>query len=255
MTAHDILLISVIVGITQCAADILSSKWIFETESYRRLVSTVERLRNKRTKAMASRQHQSPQPSSKPTAVTKHKTSSSYNKNGNHNNNSSGKTSNHNNANPGTSTNVKKRTLRADDDFKDAVAQVTRKHALSAILSSFLFLFIYTILSRHYTGKIVAVLPFPPWPWVQRMVTKRGIGATEDPRACGFFCIYILCTLSIKFMVHKLLGVTPPKGCESITAILDTPKAQKLLKDFGLDVDEILEARDTAHQALKMKNY
>jgi hypothetical protein len=179
--------------------------------------------------------------------------SSSYNKNVN--NNSSGKTSNHNNnANPITSTNVKKRTLRADEEFKDAVAQVTRKHALSAIISSFLFLFIYTILSRHYKGKIVAVLPFSPWPLVQRMVTKRGIGATEDPRACGFFCVYILCTFSIKFMVHKLLGVTPPKGCESITAILDTPKAQKLLKDFGLDVDEILEARDTAQQALRMKN-
>lgn len=252
MTVHDILHISVIVGITQCTADILSSKWIFETDSYRRFVSTVERLRNKRAKGIASKDRQSALSSNNTTTVPKHKPNSSYHKNGN----TSSKTSNTSNGKPTTSTNVKKRALRAEEDFKDAVAQVARKHALSTILSSLLFLFVYSILSRHYKGKVVALLPFIPWPWVQRMVTKRGgIVSTEDPRACGFFCIYMLCTLSIKFMVHKVLGVTPPKDCESITAILDTPKAQRLLKDIGLDVDEILEARDTAQQALKMKNY
>lgn len=248
MTAHDIVRISVIVGITQCTADILSSKWIFETDSYRRFVSTVERLRNKRTKAIASKDHQSSASSNNTTTAPKPKPNSSYHKNANN----SGKPNNNSTGKP--TTNVKKRALRTEEDFKEAVAQVARKHTLSTIISSLLFLFVYSILSRHYKGKVVAILPFTPWPLVQRMVTQRGIVATEDPRTCGFFCIYMLCTLSIKFMVHKVLGVTPPKDCESITAILDTPKAQRLLKDIGLDVDEILEARDTAQQALRMKN-
>ena len=226
MTTHDILRIVLHVSILQCTADLVTRKFVFEQDSYQRLVSTLERMRVKRDKVLSSNkvEQQQQQSSSAKSSKTEQKS---------------------------MERNTKK-LQRADDDFKDVVAQVSRKHAIPSFVTSVLFLILYRILQEEYRGKIIAVLPFTPWAFVQR-ITRRGLGElalNQDmgQRACGFLFIYMLSTMSVKFIVHKLCAVRPPRECEGMSPMLDAPKAQKVMKKLGLNVEDMNEAREAARQ-------
>jgi len=75
---------------------------------------------------------------------------------------------------------------------------------------------------------------------------ERGIerGVSSPYQACAFMFIYVLSTISVKFMVHRLLGVHPPQGADKgIGTMLDDPKNQKLLQSFGIDTEDLKDFR------------
>lgn len=224
MTAHDILRIIIAISVAQCTADVLSRKLIFEKETYQRSVQTVERLKLKRGKAGQSKQLEQ-----KPGASSK-----------------GGKSSSNDN-----SMSAKKK--RAESDYKEAVAQVSRQHVMPSIITAiFFYVILYRYFAAEFKGQVIALLPFTPWNIVQRVLTRRGLPATVSPRACGFSFIYMLSSFSIKIAVHKLLAVVPPKECESMTSILDTAKAQEIMKQMGVNIEEVNEARDAVRQVFGM---
>jgi hypothetical protein len=112
-----------------------------------------------------------------------------------------------------------------------------------------IFLALYRILAAEYYGKVVAVLPFVPWSFLKRL-TMRGLelahprssiadAAVADPAQAGSFAlIFFLTTLSVKYIVHEVVGVKPPPGADKgMFGILDNPKNQAMLKKFGFDPD------------------
>ena len=151
-----------------------------------------------------------------------------------------------------------------------AKAEVARRHTMASFYPSIAFIFLYRILASEHNGKLVGLLPFQPFNFLQKM-TFRGLSTAMTARelnelwlqskgldaakilsldvsnvsqACAFTFIYILCTLSIKKIVNDIFGVRAPEGADGgVATMLDSPQNQKILSSFGVDAEEMKEAR------------
>ena len=150
-----------------------------------------------------------------------------------------------------------------------AKAEVARRHTMANFYPSIAFIFLYRILASEHSGKLVGLLPFQPFNFLQK-VTFRGLSTTMSAnelnvlwlqskeldatkilsldvtnvsQACAFAFIYVLCTLSIKKIVNDIFGVRAPEGASGVGTMLDSPQNQKILSSFGLDAKEMKEAR------------
>jgi len=151
-----------------------------------------------------------------------------------------------------------------------AKAEVARRHTMANFYPSIAFVFLYRILASEHSGELVGLLPFQPFNFLQnvtfrglstKMTAKelnelwlqtKGLDATKVlsldvsnvSQACAFAFIYILCTLSIKKIVNDIFGVRAPEGVGGgVDAMLDSPQNQKILSSFGVDANEMKEAR------------
>jgi calcium load-activated calcium channel len=61
-----------------------------------------------------------------------------------------------------------------------------------------------------FDGKVVARLPFTPISWIQGISHRNLPG--NDFTECSFIFLYILCTMSIRQNVQKLLGFSPSRA-------------------------------------------
>lgn len=245
MTVSDIGKIVSTVAIVQLAADLLSRRYIFQSDSYIRSVAQFNRARDRRDKtalAIAAKQQVDPKAAGKkqaPSAKSAEKD--------------------------------QKKLQRENEELSAIAAEVARRHTMSGFYTSITFLFLYKILAAEYAGKVVAVLPFEPFKLLQRLTfmsfggpSKLGVGevqtlwlgslgpdATLSPdvqhvsQACAFAFIYMLCSISVKMMINMAFGTKPPRGAdEGMGTFMDSPQSQKMFKTFGLDVDEVKEARN-----------
>lgn len=229
MTASDIFHVISIVAITQALCDLAARKLIFSQESYKRSVSAFERAKWKYDRAMAAAAEQQQQ-RSLPSSKKGQPTSSTSMKN---------------------AEKSAKKFKRIEDDYNESIADITKKHSPSAVFTSIVFIILYRVLSLEYEGKIIAVLPFQPWSLVRRMSLRSleindFAALSEDSKvqhanqACAFFFVYVLSTMSVKFIVNKIVGVQPPQGADKgFGALLDDPSSQKILKTMGVDTDEL----------------
>uniref|UniRef100_A0A7S2EPN4 Uncharacterized protein n=1 Tax=Trieres chinensis TaxID=1514140 RepID=A0A7S2EPN4_TRICV len=233
MTGSEILKIAGTVAVVQAGCDILARRFVFSQEPYQRALSAFERARTKRDKIVKATEESAAGGGGKPRKGV----SSSQEKNA-------------------------KKIQRAEDDCAEAAAEVARRHTQPTFFSSLAFIILYRILSAEHAGRVIAVMPFQPWGLVRRL-SMRGITIDEvalslpksataeaaakvshHSQACAFLFVYVLCTLSVKFMVNKLLGTHPPQGADGgVGTILDAPKSQRMLKSLGVDTDELKEAR------------
>lgn len=88
---------------------------------------------------------------------------------------------------------------------RDLMIIKTRSNMITAIFHLFMFF----SLKASYEGMIIARLPFVPFSFVQSVSHRSIVGS--DMQNCGMIFIYMLCSMSIKPNLQKLLGHTPPK--------------------------------------------
>lgn len=69
---------------------------------------------------------------------------------------------------------------------------------------------IVTIKNFSFDGRVVARLPFLPISWIQGLSHRNLPG--EDYTECSFIFLYILCTMSIRQNIQKLLGFSPSRA-------------------------------------------
>lgn len=227
MTASDIGYIVLTVAVTQALCDLTANKLVFSTDSYKDAVSTLERMRSKRDKVLAQPAAAAPQ------------TSSTQSK-----------------SNAKSMEKYKKRLKVAEEEFITASNNVSRMFIMPRICTSAVFFLLYRILNTEYHGKIVALLPFEPWGLIRRF-SMRGIQFSEGfdvdstigriqsiNQACNFLFVYILCNMSVKFMVNLILGIKKPRGTEKgLLDVVDDPRGKKILEELGVDTEEIREFR------------
>lgn len=226
MPVSDIIYIISTVAVVQGICDTAANRFIFSSEAYKDRVSALGRAKAKRDKIIA-------QAAQNPINV---------------NSNSSAK----------AKDKQMKKIQRAEDDYRVAISNVTQKHVVPNILTSMVFFMLYKILNVEYQGKVVAMLPFTPIKFLQRF-TMRGLefnpdfdfqGSTQRvqnmEQACGFLVVYMLCTMSVKFIVKQVVGSKPPSDADKgFFAMLDDPRGQRFLSQLGVDVDEFNEIRKT----------
>jgi uncharacterized membrane protein (DUF106 family) len=256
MTVQDIGKIVATVATVQLTLDLLSRRYIFQSESYIKSVAAFERARTRRDKtaaAIAAKQQE------QTNAVT------------------SGK---QRQAPSAKSVEKDQKKLQWENDELSAVAaEVARRHTMSQFYTSIVFFLLYRILAAEYSGKVIAVLPFEPFKLLQRVTfmslggpSKLSVGEVQTmwlesiggpaatvpgadsplppdvqhvSQACAFAFIYMLCSLSVKVFVGMIFGTKPPRGAdEGMSTFMDSPQSQKMFKKFGLDVDEVKEARN-----------
>ena len=70
-------------------------------------------------------------------------------------------------------------------------------------------LILYTLTSRHFSGQIVAKLPFEA-PWIIKGAAQRGLN-TGDLTDCSMTYVYVVCSAGLRPNIQKLLGFTPPR--------------------------------------------
>jgi len=75
--------------------------------------------------------------------------------------------------------------------------------------ASVALLILYTLTSKHFSGRIVAKLPFEA-PWIIKGATQRGINS-GDLTDCSMTYIYVVCSAGLRPNIQKLLGFTPPR--------------------------------------------
>lgn len=64
--------------------------------------------------------------------------------------------------------------------------------------------------STRFDGRVVARLPFQPISWIQGLSHRNLPG--EDYYECSFIFLYILCTMSVRQNIQKMLGFAPSRA-------------------------------------------
>lgn len=145
-----------------------------------------------------------------------------------------------------------KQSQRVDEEHGSALALVTGMHLVPNIATSAVFLLLVKILGTEFQGSVVAVLPFVPFQFLQRLTarslefgpeaatafdgsTTPAAGVTSLGQACSFMFIYVLTTASIKFYINKLFGTPPPPNASGgLNSLLDTPMGQRMSNEYNL---------------------
>jgi len=223
MTASDILRIVYTISFAQGICDVLAYCLIYSKEPYKRSLLTLERIRTRldRTSMNLKSADKSARTNSK------------------------------------TADKKSRKIKRLEDEFSEAAVDVTKRHTGPKLMTSLVFVILYRILSLEYSGKVVAVLPFKPFPPIiylsmrglnfnstlslSSTFVKGELSRMYDPtQACAFMFIYILSTFSVKYVVHRFIGSDPPLGADKgIMNFLDDPRSKQILHGMGMDADNL----------------
>ena len=77
-----------------------------------------------------------------------------------------------------------------------------------AIIGLFTFFFI-SLFSGLFQGIVVAKIPFVPFKLLRKL-SHRGI-LSNDYTDCSFIFLYVLCNVSFRPIIQKMLGFAPPR--------------------------------------------
>jgi len=204
----------------QVLSDLAARHFVFSQESYLRSVANFERAKARRDKlasSMPKTQVDIPAPTSAPAPTGK-----------------KGKKG------TGGPSSDQRRLAKAEEELAQQSTEVAARHSVPGMLSSVLFLIIFRVLGAKHGGKVVAILPFEPFQIVRRL-TARGLPEGSPAAACSILVIYMLVTQTVRVLMKQFFSVQPPAGAGA-TSFLDTSKAQKLMKSFGVEED-LKEAR------------
>eukprot|EP00897_Mesotaenium_endlicherianum_P004922 jgi/Mesen1/4458/ME000227S03478 len=103
-----------------------------------------------------------------------------------------------------------KKIDRFESSLKDANQSLSSFKFQSGGVVGITLLLIFGLLSSLFDGKAVAKLPFVPFRFFQKM-THRGLPG-EDATDCAMVFFYMLCSISIRPNLQKLLGFSPPRS-------------------------------------------
>ncbi|KAK4015388.1 calcium load-activated calcium channel [Daphnia magna] len=105
---------------------------------------------------------------------------------------------------------LKKKIDREEEKLKNNNRDLSLVKMKSMLAIGFAFTALLGMFNSIFDGRVVAKLPFTPISWVQGLSHRNLSG--EDYTDCSFIFLYILCTMSIRQNIQKLLGFAPSRA-------------------------------------------
>ncbi|CAH0389592.1 unnamed protein product [Bemisia tabaci] len=118
----------------------------------------------------------------------------------------------------------KKKIEREEERLKISNRDLYLEKMKSMIAIGSAFTTLLSVFNNIFDGRIVARLPFVPLPWFQSFSHRNLPG--EDYTECSFIFLYILCTMSIRQNIQKLLGFAPSRSASKQAGFFGTQGQQ-----------------------------
>ncbi|XP_072046072.1 calcium load-activated calcium channel-like [Amphiura filiformis] len=104
----------------------------------------------------------------------------------------------------------KKKLERQEERLKTNSRDLSLVKMKSMFVIAFTFTSLMGMFNSIFDGRIVAKLPFLPISWLHGISHRNLLG--NDFTDCSFIFLYILCTMSIRQNIQKLLGFAPSRA-------------------------------------------
>ncbi|XP_059487770.1 calcium load-activated calcium channel [Neocloeon triangulifer] len=109
----------------------------------------------------------------------------------------------------------KKKIERDEEKLKNNNRDLSLVKMKSVLFIGFAFTALLSMFNSVFDGRVVAKLPFVPITWLQGLSHRNLSG--DDYTDCSFIFIYILCTMSIRQNIQKLLGFAPSRTASKLS--------------------------------------
>jgi len=104
----------------------------------------------------------------------------------------------------------KKKLERQEERLKSNNRDLSMVKMKSMFAIGFAFTALLSMFNSIFDGRVVAKLPFVPISWIQNISHRNLMG--DDYTDCSFIFLYILCTMSIRQNIQKMLGFAPSRA-------------------------------------------
>uniref|UniRef100_A0A5F8H448 Calcium load-activated calcium channel n=1 Tax=Monodelphis domestica TaxID=13616 RepID=A0A5F8H448_MONDO len=104
----------------------------------------------------------------------------------------------------------KKKIERQEEKLKNNNRDLSMVRMKSMFAIGFCFTALMGMFNSIFDGRVVAKLPFTPLSYIQGLSHRNLLG--EDYTDCSFIFLYILCTMSIRQNIQKMLGLAPSRA-------------------------------------------
>lgn len=104
---------------------------------------------------------------------------------------------------------VKRKLDREEERLKANNRDLAMAKMKSMFFVGFAFTAILGMFNSIFHGRVVAKLPFTPLGFIQGLSHRNLPG--DDLTDCSFIFLYVLCTMSIRSNIQKILGFAPSR--------------------------------------------
>ncbi|EJW73075.1 transmembrane and coiled-coil domain-containing protein 1 [Wuchereria bancrofti] len=105
---------------------------------------------------------------------------------------------------------AKRKIDREEERLKATNRDMSMFKMKSMLAIGFAFTALLSTFSSIFEGRVVAKLPFTPISWIQGFSHRNLIG--DDYTDCSFIFLYILCTMTLRQNLQKMLGFAPSRA-------------------------------------------
>ncbi|XP_046482480.1 calcium load-activated calcium channel isoform X1 [Neodiprion pinetum] len=119
----------------------------------------------------------------------------------------------------------KKKIEREEERLKNNNRDLSLVKMKSMFAIGFAFTALLSMFNSIFDGRVVARLPFTPISWIQGLSHRNLPG--DDYMECSFIFLYILCTMSIRQNIQKLLGFAPSRTASKQSGSIFGPPPQQ----------------------------
>lgn len=105
---------------------------------------------------------------------------------------------------------MKRKLDREEDRLKEFNRDLSMAKMKSMFFVGFAFTALLGMFNSIFHGRVVAKLPFTPIGFIQGLSHRNLAG--DDLTDCSFIFLYVLCTMSIRSNIQKLLGFAPSRA-------------------------------------------
>ncbi|KYQ56337.1 Transmembrane and coiled-coil domains protein 1, partial [Trachymyrmex zeteki] len=119
----------------------------------------------------------------------------------------------------------KKKIEREEERLKNNNRDLSLVKMKSMFAIGFAFTALLSMFNNIFDGRVVARLPFVPISWIQGLSHRNLSG--DDYTECSFIFLYILCTMSIRQNIQKMLGFAPSRTASKQSGSIFGPPPQQ----------------------------